>query len=174
MTNTKIVEILNNWHEDKRKEAMDICGGYDEHEIRFAATYEELAQQIIEAMKPKSIEELLPVDEKSDDEVGKILYGEQGDVRTIDGWISVEDRLPEIDKERGFSDRVLVKNNNKDCYPWVAHLYHETHIYPSYHPMWYLDDYTGDNRLLWLSPHAGMEENKRIKFWQPLPSPPES
>ena len=77
----KIVEILSPWIIKHRNQAIN---AYIGHNVSKVETPEEIAAEIRAELKPKSIEELLPVDEKFDDEVGKAVMSVMGEVKPLE------------------------------------------------------------------------------------------
>jgi len=60
------------------------------------------------------------------------------------------------------SEKVLVRGERKDSYPWVAHLFvDKAETYKDY--AWGFDK--DGVRYTWLSPYRGIADNQKITQW---------
>ena len=78
------------------------------------------------------------------------------------GWISVGDELPQT-KPYSYlcemSDKVLVRGEGKNQYPWVAHLFKDaSEKYKTYACGFDRDGI----RYTWLNPHRDIYDNQKI------------
>ena len=86
-------------------------------------------------------------------------------------WISVEDELPELCSRvymTSMSQKVLVKGEGKNQYPWVAHLHKDWKKYCNYAHGKNVDG----ARLTWLNPYRDISDGQKVTHWMPLPEPP--
>ena len=88
------------------------------------------------------------------------------------GWINVEDRMPETKASSymcEMSEKILVKGEGRNQYPWVAHLHvDKANKYKAY--AWGFDR-DGD-RYTWLNPYRDIADNQQVTHWKPLPQAP--
>lgn len=84
------------------------------------------------------------------------------------GWISVDDELPPTVPHAylcEMSDKVLVRGDGKNQYPWVAHLHvDKAEKYKNY--AWGFD--RGGVRYTWLNPYRDIADNQQVTHWMPL------